>query len=224
MPEETISWVRSIQAPSTVPVRDDGQEALAEDQGLEAAITALQAYKAASATDRRPLLDAAKLSTTMAFGLTERPAWPADNRVHIKDMTASGDRVQIRQLSIPDRVNYGGSMTDTEVRWYLGSLCVCSVMIVRFEGEMFEDPDTCRRDEDDHPIRGTGTTITLPGDAQGNLEQLMRLPENVIEFVAGEIERRTDDPLGLRRLSSVSGSESTGHSRKSSRKARGNAI
>lgn len=212
---ESLSFIPSRSTIDTIPVRDEGQEAVGEEEALKAASMALIVYRAtrddpsANALTLRTHRDDARRALLFPFGATERTPWPKDSKVHIKATPSAGDINDARNLPLKGQPKFGAEGVQAiEAAWNTGALIGCAVMVVRFEGSAFLDPET-------------GAVYALPALPPHNaddktrrsmyaarIDALSYLPDSVIEFIAGEINSLTADPLARKRTDSVSSSES----------------
>ncbi len=213
---ELFSFIPSRSTIDTIPVRDDGQEAVGEEEALQSAIESLTVYRTArddpssNALTLRNQRDDTRRALLAPFGATERTPWPKDSKVHIKAVPSAGDINDARNLPLKGQPKFGAEGVQAiEAAWNTGALIGCAVMVVRFEGSAFLDPET-------------GAAYALPKLPPHNaddktrramyaarIDALSYLPDSVIEFIAGEINSLTADPLARKRTNDASSSGST---------------
>lgn len=112
-----------------------------------------------------------------------RPAWPEDAFVHVKAQLTGGDLEKIQRLQMTPTVtgDETGISIGADVGILYAPLAYCAVMIEKFEGDVFRDPD---RDGMD-----------MPRDLEQRVAVVRRLPLHVLTFTQAEILRKLADPF-----------------------------
>lgn len=213
---ESLSFIPSRSTIDTIPVRDEGQAAVGEEEALQAAIEALTLYRAAREDPSVNVLtlrnhrDDARRALLSPFGATERTPWPKDSQVHIKAVPSAGDINDARNLPLKGQPKFGAEGVQAiEAAWNTGALIGCAVMVVRFTGSAFLDPETGAAYALPQLPAHNADDTTRRRMYAARIDALSYLPDSVIEFIAGEINSLDADPLARKRTDSNSSNEST---------------
>lgn len=171
-----LSFFQSSTRPSAVKVRDEGQEPQEAVRDTLGKIT------------KRAVL--------------ERYPWPEGNYIYLKSIVSAGDQEKITEYTMHAvwKAKDDGSdeqEMQTEFALHRAAVATAAVMVVGFEGEAFEHPDT-----------GEVPTMPPDDDMEGRLNVVRQLASAVVAFIDSEVNERNKNPLGLKRAENDTKSDS----------------